>query len=327
MPADADTSTWNEWGGSIPSYIPIPSTSSTSSTSHTPPNPALLRGTSNIKMTYAKALGKTPIQATANKDTVPSTRTLSQRINPTTDPKVITLVINKGSSVPVHQPNIMRDKINKAMGKVAISRIHTSPKNNIVLTCFKSTPEEMLLNKPKWEKVFHDWPISKIQQVECWPTVVVHSVPSYLPITSFAAEVTTFNDNITVQGVPRWLTGIPKTAHGSVVLTLGSEDEKDRVLKSGILIGGMLLKTVNYVPNTSKILCKTCLKYGHHFLTCKRQPVCAFCKGGHLSSSHKCSTCKASVNCEHHPSLCYNCNSSSHNTLEKQNCEFYKALS
>ncbi|KAI0999269.1 hypothetical protein K3495_g8925 [Podosphaera aphanis] len=102
-------------------------------------------------MTYAKALGKAPAQPMDNKNVVPPIRTTSQIKKPSQDSKVTTLVIIKGRSVPVHQPNLIRDKINKAMGKAAISRIHTSPKNNIVLTCFKSTPEEILLNKPEWE--------------------------------------------------------------------------------------------------------------------------------------------------------------------------------
>ena len=183
-------------------------------------------------------------------------------------------------------------------------------------------------NQPKWTHIFFEWPISKVQKVEQWPTIVVHGVPTCIPITNISAEISSFNANISVQGKPRWLSnGPPKTAHGSLAVTVGSEEEKSRILKTGILIGGLLLKAVNYKSNSERTLCDNCLKYGHHRLMCKRRPVCAICLGNHNSKEHSCSSCKASDNCQHHPLKCSNCKSSKHNALQKKDCEFYKALS
>lgn len=242
------------------------------------------------------------------------------------DIKVITLVLTKGSSVPNYQATQIRDKVNKAIGKIAISRVHTSPRNNIVLTCFNSTPEELLEQQSKWEKVFANWPISKAQKVETWPNVVIHGVPSFLSIDDIPEEISSFNPNISIQGKPRWLTGPPKTDHGSIVMTVSSEAEKNQVIQTGVLISGLLLRVVNYKPSNEKTLCSSCLKYGHHHLLCKRKPVCAICIKEHKTSEHSCSTCKASGNCSHHLTHCLNCKSSSHTALQKKDCEFYKAL-
>ena len=280
---------------------------------------------------YAQALGKAQ-DTTLPPAMVPARQssqlTTGQGNKITPEKKVITLVISNGSEVPVYQPTTIRDAVNKALGKIAISRVHTSPRNNIVLTCFQSSPEELLENQPKWTHVFFDWPISKVQKVEQWPTLVIHGVPTCIPITNISKEISSFNANISVQDKPRWLSnGPPKTAHGSLAVTVGSEEEKLRILKTGLLIGGLLLKAVNYKSNTERTLFDNCLKYGHHRLMCKRRPVCAICLGNHNSKEQSCSSCKSSDNCQHHPLKCSNCKSSKHNALQKKDCEFYKALS
>lgn len=246
---------------------------------------------------YAQALGNA-INSKSQPSLVPSKKPAQQTTSPkntsTQEKKVVTLVISNGSLVPVYQPTTIRDAVNKAMGKIAISRVHTSPRNNIVLTYFQSSQEELLENQPKWTQVFFDWPKAKIQKVEQWPTLVVHGVPTCILITNISSEISSFNANISVQGKPRWLSnGPPKTAHGSLAVTVGSEEEKSRIIKTGILIGGLLLKAVNYKSNSERTLCDNCLKYGHHRLICKRRPVYAICLGNHNSKEHSCSSCKA----------------------------------
>ncbi|KAI0995314.1 hypothetical protein K3495_g12868 [Podosphaera aphanis] len=252
-------------------------------------------GLGDMGQSFAKVLATAPAKSSTS--SLPFSQKTGPCPPPNEDPsqekKVITIVITKGSSVPVHQPTQLRDAVNKAMGKIAISRVHVSPKNNLVLTCFKSNPEELLKNQSKWEKVFAGWPISKIQQIENWPTVVVHGIPSFIPITAIPQEISSFNHNISVPRVVRWLTGPPKGNHGSIVVTVGSEEEKDRILKTGILIGGLLLRAVNFKSSTERTLCTNCLKYGHSKLTCKRNPICAICSKNHLTSLHSCSQCKS----------------------------------
>jgi hypothetical protein len=277
---------------------------------------------------FAQILAKTPAKAHTPLMLPSQKKEPSPQLNIDSpqEKKVITIVITKGSSVPVHQPTQLRDAVNKAMGKIAISRVHVSPRNNLVLTCFNSNPEELLKDQSKWENVFAGWPISRIQKFENWPTVVVHGVPASIPITTMPQEISSFNPNISVPRVVRWLTGPPKANHGSIVVTVGSEEEKRSILQTGILIGGLLLKAVNFQPSTERTLCTSCLKYGHSKLSCKRIPVCAICSGNHVTSLHSCAQCKSSQNCTHHPMKCTNCHSSKHHALQKTDCEFYKAL-
>lgn len=286
------------------------------------------------RKSYAQAV-KAPNPSTVSNPTKSSQIQKQKRVQPhnsvqssvkKNEKRIITLVVTKGSQAPTYQPTVLRDAVNKAMQKKAISRVHTSTRHNIVLTCYHSSPEELLESQAKWQHIFEGWPIVKAQKLESWPTVVVHGVPASFPVDSLAEEVSSFNQNITVQGKPRWLTGRPKAAHGSVVMTLGSDTQKASVLKSGILIGGLLLRAVNYQTSTARTLCRNCLKYGHQQLQCRRPAVCAFCHGGHASSEHSCSVCKSSTNCQHHTTQCSNCKATTHNALHKSECEFYKAL-
>ena len=117
-----------------------------------------------------------------------------------------------------------------------------------------------------------------------------------------------------------------KTSSASVVFTVGSEEVKSKALKSGILIGGLLLRPVNYKQQTTRTQFLNCLKFGHHSFHCKSRALCAICSGSHTTSSHCCESCKSSVNCNHHPTKCVNCKHTSHHALQRQDCEFYKAL-
>lgn len=239
---------------------------------------------------------------------------------------IITLVAIRGSNLPDYNAISIRDEFNKAMGKKAISRVHTSMRNNLVLTCFESNPTELLENEQKWKYIFQDWPIDQAQRVNLWPKLIVHGVPAALDISSFQGEVEQYNTSIKVNGQPRWLAGTPTSKASSVVFSVASDEEKSRLLKSGILIGGMLLKVVNYRPYTPKTQCKKCLGYGHDPIFCKKAPLCAICSGSHLTTEHSCGRCNASDFCPHYSKQCVNCRGTDHAAFERQDCEIYKAL-
>lgn len=83
--------------------------------------------------------------------------------------------------------------MNKAMGKIAISRVHTSVKYNVVPSCFAASPDEMLAKKGKWQHISDKWPIAKAQKVENWLPLVAHRVPTSTLISDFKEEVENFN--------------------------------------------------------------------------------------------------------------------------------------
>lgn len=241
---------------------------------------------------------------------------------------VITLVTKPGGNLPTYQPYSIRENINKILGKRAISRVHTSIKGNIVLTCMDSTPSELLLDQDKWETVFAGWPIQKIQKITHWPKVVVHGVPTCIPLQALNEEIEIYNKGIKTQGEPRWLTRTHKqSSKASVTFSVTTEEEKEQLLESGVMIGGLYLKAVNYQQATHTTQCRNCLAYGHHQTLCNKPPVCVFCSGKHLTSAHCCITCKSTESCIHHAVQCTNCKSNTHLAFQKQDCDYFKALS
>ena len=241
---------------------------------------------------------------------------------------VVTLVTKSGAALPTYQPFTIRENINKILGKRAISRVHTSIKGNIVLTCMESSPSELSLDQDKWEPAFAGWPNQKVQKITHWPKVVVHGVPTCIPLDALNEEIEIYNKGIQTQGEPRWLTRSHKqSSKASITFSVTTEEEKEHLLESGVMIGGLYLKAVNYQQATYKTQCRNCLAYGHHQSHCKKPPVCAFCSREHLSSAHCCNTCKATESCVHHAVQCANCKSNTHLAFQKQNCDYFKALS
>lgn len=241
---------------------------------------------------------------------------------------VITLVTKAGCRLPNYAAFDIRERINKILGKNAISRVHTSPKGNLVLSCMDSTPAELITDQEKWEGEFAGWPIKQAQKVDNWPKLVVHGVATCIPINQLNSEIETFNKGIKTQGEPRWLARTPQNmTRASVAFCVTNEEEKTQLIKSGVLIGGQLLKVVNFQQSTQKTQCQKCLKYGHHSSTCQKAPMCAICLGGHFTSNHKCATCSSTQSCVHHAVQCANCRSNTHMAFQRTECDYYKAIS
>ena len=282
------------------------------------------KGTSQQSGNNIAAAGKTSITPTVET----ATATTTSPPPPFHHANVITLVTKSGGVLPLYQPFSVRERINKILGKRAISRVHTSVKGNVVLTCMDSSPSELLLDQQKWEPVFEGWPIHKAQKVNHWPKLVVHGVPKCIPIEALNEEIEVFNKGITTQGQPRWIgKTYSQSLRGSVTFSVTTEEEKNQLLGSGVLIGGLWLKVVPFLQSTQKTQCRRCLTYGHHQSTCIKVPVCAFCLGEHETSHHKCNTCQSTQSCIHHAVHCANCKSNTHLAFQKQDCDYYKALS
>ena len=289
-----------------------------------------------------KVLGhKAPIQDTApaaSPNKTPTTNNISvphtaARVMPiaiatnSTNENVITLVTRTGCTLPSYQAYTVRENINKILGKRAVSRVHTSPKGNLVLSCMDATPAELLLDQEKWQGQFEGWPIKLAQKINHWPKMVVHGVATCIPINKLNSEIEAYNKDIKTQGEPRWLTKSPeKMIRASVAFCVKTDEEKTRLIKSGVLIGGQLLKVVNFQQSTQKTQCRKCLQYGHHSVSCRKLPVCAICLGAHYTNSHKCSTCSATQSCIHHAVQCANCKSNTHLAFQRLDCDYYKAL-
>lgn len=242
--------------------------------------------------------------------------------------KILTIKLLKdGLSIPKYDAAVVRNTINQKLGKTAIERVHTSPNKNIVLTCHNSTPDELLEKKDLWISVTNGWSIVDIQKVNNWPKLVVHGVPVNLSMKDIKNEIAEFNQQMKLEGEPRWLVRKQNKMHASLVISVQNEDQKAQIRKSGLLISGTLLRVVNYRSSTNKTQCHKCLKFGHQATSCNRQAVCAYCNEPHLTSSHSCGICKSSEACQHISKKCVNCKSNTHTALEHEHCEYYKAIS
>lgn len=301
------------------------------------PTPSRDNPQSALPRSYAKAAASAPFTSPASpRDTTKIQKTSGTTLKPVTTPtentrlaqnpdKILTIVLNKGCQLPKYNPITIRDTINKLVNKKAIARVHTSPRQNIVLTCMDSDTEELLIKIEIWIKAFDGWPVQGAQRVNNWPKLVVHGVPAAINMEEFKTEVEDYNNIVNIQGNPRWLAGPPKKQHGSVVFSVQNEEVKSKLKKTGILVGALLLKVVNY-QDSSKSQCRRCLKYGHATTLCKRQERCAICAEAHLTADHLCTECKASGPCSHIPVKCANCKASTHTAFDRKQCDFYQAL-
>lgn len=266
-------------------------------------------------------------QQKATNNTSKITQSRAANLKPTQNPeKIITLVLNKGAILPTYNPTTIRDNLNKLLNKKAIARVHTSPRQNIVLTCMDANTEELLIKKEIWIKAFDGWPIQGTQRVNNWPKLVAHGVPTTMTLESFKTEAEEYNEQMKIQGSPRWLTDPLKKAHGSIVFSVENDEIKSKIKRNGLIVGALLIKVVNYKSSTSKTQCRKCLKYGHFATLCNRTPICAVCAGAHLTTEHSCATCKASNECSHVKVKCANCKSNTHTAFQREECEIYKAL-
>lgn len=232
-----------------------------------------------------------------------------------------------GLETPKYDARLVRDSINKLLGKIAVERVHTSPNKNIVLTCQDSSPEELLEKKDLWIGITKEWSVEDIQKINNWPKLVIHGVPTMISMANFKKELAEFNPLITLEGEPRWLTKPSNKIHSSVVISVNNDKQKSVIRKKGLLISGLLLKAVNYQSATAKTQCRKCLKFGHQVPFCNKPATCGFCADGHLTTNHSCGICRSSTPCAHVSKKCANCKSNTHTAFERQHCEFFKALS
>ncbi|KHJ30807.1 hypothetical protein EV44_g3637 [Erysiphe necator] len=174
----------------------------------------------------------------------------------------------------------MRNYINKCMDKRAVAGVHLSPRKNTVLTCHEMTPDQMLAKKEAWQHIFIEFSLINIQKVDKWPKLVAHGVPATIPIENFENKAQAYS-KVLIKGQSRWLTGMPKKEHASVVFSVATIDQKKSLKKNGITIGGCLLKVVNYKSMTSKTQFRRCLKYSHLEVTCTKPVICAYCAHNH----------------------------------------------
>ena len=146
--------------------------------------------------------------------------------------------------------------------------------------------------------------------------IVVHGVPTSLPLELLQQELTTFNPGLTMSSPPRWLTKPEQRTEkraSSVVIALSGNKANEVASRPRLFAFSATLRIkrkLHFGPSTQ---CAKCQKFGHHTNKCNNPPACRWCSLPHLTGAHSCPTSTCSVNgrpaaCYHTLAKCANCN-------------------
>jgi hypothetical protein len=244
-------------------------------------------------------------QQTSNNNNSPSTR--SRRL----------IVKRDGTDLNL-TPVQLRDALNKALGFTAIlsAQVSRSPAagntGNVSLTLMENLPATKLYAKvgehlstiPGATSLHLDSPIVQM---------VVHGIPTSLPLESLQQELITYNPGLALASPPRWLTK-PDQRQGksasSVVISLSGNKAQDVASRPRLFAFSATLRTerkLRFGPSTQ---CAKCQRFGHHTTKCEYPACCRWCAGPHLTGAHSCPTSTCSTNgrpCSHTLTRCALC--------------------
>jgi hypothetical protein len=143
--------------------------------------------------------------------------------------------------------------------------------------------------------------------------MVVHGVPTSLPLDSLQQELTTYNPGLQMASPPRWLTKPDQRKEkraSSVVIALSGNKAQEVASRPRLFAFSATLRAerkLRFGPSTQ---CAKCQRFGHHTNKCEYSPCCRWCAGNHLTGAHSCPTSTCSANgrpCAHTLTKCALC--------------------
>jgi hypothetical protein len=143
--------------------------------------------------------------------------------------------------------------------------------------------------------------------------MVVHCVPTDLPLENLQQELTTYKPGLAMASPPRWLVSPDRRKEKKssfVVIALSgnkAQDVANRPLLSTFSSTLRAERKLCFGPSTQ---CSNCQMFGHHTLKCTHTPACCLCAQPHLTGAHSCPTTNCSTNgrlCSHTKAKCANC--------------------
>jgi len=204
----------------------------------------------------------------------------------------------------------LRDDLNKALGSIAILSIQISCSSGGDTANVSITLMENLLASKLYGKIGENLAIipgalslhldSPIVQM------VVHGVPTSLPLESLQQELTTYNPGLVMASTPRWLTKPEQRKDkkaSSVVIVLSGNKAQDVASRPRLFAFSATLRAerkLRFGPTTQ---CAKCQKFGHYTNKCNNPPACRWCSSPHLTGAHSCPTSTCSANGLHVPTL------------------------
>jgi hypothetical protein len=106
-------------------------------------------------------------------------------------------------------------------------------------------------------------------------------------------EVETFNKDIKLAMLPHWLTSEEARQgkqHGSIVLTVKTNQEVQNALRNRLIIAGTSVRTAVYTTCKPTDQCRKCQKFGHLQTTCKQRYM-PILRRNHNTREHGCFLC------------------------------------
>ena len=231
----------------------------------------------------------------------------------------------------------MRNKINNALKTAKIDNLLVSTvaisqsKTSIVFTTSEGTAEDLLKHQHVWNSLFE---FTDIRKDEKWYKLIVHGIPTAIfdsetGMKLVKDEVETFNKDIKLAMLPHWLTSKEARQgkqHGSIVLTVKTEQELQKALRNRLVIAGSSVRTAIYTTCKPTDQCRKCQKFEHLQTMCKNENKCQICAGNHNTREHGCFLCPQlkGTTCGHTIYKCSNCDEKhSANSLD---CSVFRAL-
>src|SRR5260221_677053 len=129
--------------------------------------------------------------------------------------------------------------------------------------------------------------------------IVVHGVPTSLPLESLQQELVTNNPGLATSSTPRWLTK-PEQRNGkkasSVVIALSGNKANEVASRPRLFAFSATLRIerkLHFGPSTQRAKCQ---KFGYYSNKCQNLPACCWFFLSHLTGALSCPTSTFSVN-------------------------------
>jgi hypothetical protein len=226
---------------------------------------------------------------------------------------------------------------NGAPNHIRIERVTRSLRNNITALVAKSATAEMT---EQWNHVILraarkvDEHIIAVEKNETWNKLKINqvSLERFFPehtnrqdpkvyLERLRQEIEATNPDIKSALPLVWLTGPARLRqkmldegirNSTVVINVRDNSIADRMINTGVMIGGRRHTVTRYIRAGPDTLCNICSRWGHHEHNCGalHMPLCMFCGGQHLSKDHKCNVPMCTIKgalCMFTKKMCCNC--------------------
>jgi hypothetical protein len=142
-----------------------------------------------------------------------------------------------------------------------------------VFTTSEGTAEDLLKHQHVWSLLFDFTEIKRrkmVQNSSTWNSHSLFNIKEGMQLVK--DEVETFNKDIKLAMLPHWLTSEEARQgkqHGSIVLTVKTNQEVQNALRNRLIIAGTSVRTAVYTTCKPTDQCRKCQKFGHLQTTCK----------------------------------------------------------